>query len=77
MTGEVMALNAKDRTATIKAGPIANWMDAMTMEYPIPSKDEFNRLHVGDKIKATVDVQDDAVYSLSHIEQQAGGTPGK
>lgn len=67
LSGRIIAVNTKDQTATIAAAAIPNYMEAMTMEYPISSKDDFAKLHVGDKITATVDVRDDGLYSLSHI----------
>ncbi len=71
LSGEIVALNAHDRTATVKAAAIPGWMEAMTMEYPIRSKSDFDRLRVGDKVKATVDVRGDGDYDLSNI-QEAG-----
>ena len=44
------------------------------MDYPIKSQDEFATLHVGDKIKATLNVSpsgDD--YNLSNIQTQSPG----
>jgi Cu/Ag efflux protein CusF len=43
-------------------------MEAMTMDYPIQSKDDLAALHAGDRITATVDVSDDGSYTLSHIK---------
>jgi Cu/Ag efflux protein CusF len=37
-------------------------MEAMTMEYPVKPDAEFQKLHVGDKIEATVIVGDPAYY---------------
>lgn len=74
LSGKVIALNAKDQTATVDASAIPNFMEAMTMEYPIASKTEFDTLRVGDKIKATVNVRDDGLYDLSHIEKQNSAT---
>jgi Cu/Ag efflux protein CusF len=37
-------------------------MDAMTMEYPVKPDAEFQKLHVGDKIEATVVVNDPSYY---------------
>jgi Cu/Ag efflux protein CusF len=37
-------------------------MEAMTMEYPVKPESEFAKLHVGDKIEATVVVTDPAYY---------------
>jgi len=68
LTGKVVSLNAKDQTAAIDAAAIKNFMEAMTMDYPIQSKDEFAALHKGDHIAATVDVSDDGSYTLSHIK---------
>lgn len=70
LTGKVVALNAKNDTATIDAAAIPNFMEAMTMEYPIKSKADFSALHVGDEIKATVNVRDDGGYNLSDIQKQ-------
>jgi len=62
MQGEVKALDPSAHTATIAAGKIGDWMEAMTMEYPVKPDAEFQRLHVGDKIEATVMVGDPGYY---------------
>ncbi len=62
MQGEVKALDTTAHTATIAAGKIGDWMEAMTMEYPVKPDTEFQKLHVGDKIEATVIVGDPAYY---------------
>src|SRR5436305_11273511 len=62
MQGEVKALDAEAKTATIAAGKIGDWMEAMTMEYPVKPDAEFQKLHVGDKIDATVVVVDPTYY---------------
>ena len=62
MQGEVKALDASAHTATIAAGKIDGWMEAMTMEYPVKPESEFQKLHVGDKIEATVMVGDPGYY---------------
>ena len=58
MHGEVLRLDADGKIAAIKAGKIGDWMEAMTMEYPVKDAVEFASLHVGDHITATVSVQD-------------------
>lgn len=73
LTGQIVALNAKDQTATIDQAAIPGWMGAMTMEYPVKSKSEFNALHVGDKIQATVDDRGDGDYDLTNVQKQAPG----
>lgn len=62
MEGTVKALDASAKTATIDAGKIDDWMEAMTMEYPVKPDSEFAKLKVGDHIKATVVVQDVKFY---------------
>jgi Cu/Ag efflux protein CusF len=60
--GEVKALNAGAKSATIAAGDISGWMDAMTMDYPVKPDAEFQKLHVGDRIEGKLVVQDDKYY---------------
>lgn len=69
LTGEIKALDDKSQTATIQHQAICDWMDAMTMEYPVQSKEEFAQLKVGDKITATVNIKG-LNYSLSGVHKQ-------
>src|ERR1035437_1849535 len=62
MQGQILALDASAHTPTIAAGKIGDWMDAMTMEYPGRPNAKFQKLHVGDRIEATVIVGDPAYY---------------
>jgi len=62
MEGEVKALDPAAKTATIAHGKIGDWMEAMTMEYPVKPDAEFQKLHVGDHIQATVMVNGDKYY---------------
>jgi Cu/Ag efflux protein CusF len=62
MHGVIKALDATAKTATIDAGKIDDWMEAMTMEYRVKPDAEFQKLHVGDKIDATVVVEDVTYY---------------
>jgi Cu/Ag efflux protein CusF len=62
MHGEVLRLDAQGKIAAIKAGKIGDWMEAMTMEYPVKEQPEFDKLHVGDKIDATVYVQGNSYW---------------
>ena len=62
MEGEVKALDPAAKTATIAAGKIGDWMEAMTMEYPVKPDAEFQKLHAGDRIQATVVVSGDKYY---------------
>ena len=58
MQGEIVALDPATHNATIKHGKIEGFMDAMTMEYTVKPEADFNKLHVGDRIQATVVFQD-------------------
>jgi Cu/Ag efflux protein CusF len=62
MQGEIKALDPQAKTALIAAGKIGDWMEAMTMEYPVKPDAEFQKLHLGDKIEATVVVEDPRYY---------------
>ena len=62
MEGEVKALDPSTKTATIAHGKIGDWMEAMTMEYSVKPDSEFQKLRVGDRIQATVVVNDDKYY---------------
>lgn len=73
LTGKIVALDAKSQTAMIDAAAIPNFMEAMTMEYPIKSKAEFRTLHVGDRIRATVNVADEGGYDVTGIQIENSG----
>jgi Cu/Ag efflux protein CusF len=62
MEGNVKALDAVSKTATIDAGKIGDWMEPMTMDYPVKPDSEFAKIKVGDHIKATVVVEDEKYY---------------
>lgn len=70
LSGKVVALDESGQTVTVNAAAIPNYMDAMTMDYPVKSKADFRKLHVGDQIKATVDVSADGRYDLSGVQVQ-------
>ncbi len=62
MTGEIKALDPANKIATIDAGQIGDWMEAMTMEYKVKPDSEFAKLKVGEKIQAKVVVTDSGYY---------------
>jgi Cu/Ag efflux protein CusF len=72
LSGRVVALDPAHQIATIDAAAIPNFMEAMTMEYPVESKADFDMLHAGDNIKATVHVRASGTgdYYLSSIQKQ-------
>ena len=66
--GNVQALDANVKTATIAFGQIGDWMGPMTMEYSIKPDREFEKLHVGDRIQATVVVVTDTSFYVTDIK---------
>ena len=62
LTGDVLSLDTTSQAATIRGDKIEGWMEAMTMEYPVKDKSEFNRLVVGQRITATVFVGESKYY---------------
>jgi Cu/Ag efflux protein CusF len=75
LSGEILSLDAKNQSANINAAAIPNYMDAMAMDYPVKSAAEFSSLHVGDKIKATLNVSaSGAEYNVSNIQKQSSGS---
>ena len=62
MEGTVKELDASTQTAVIDAGQIGDWMEPMTMPYQVKPADEYKKLHVGDRIQATVVVNDPSYY---------------
>jgi Cu/Ag efflux protein CusF len=60
--GDVKAVDPAAKTATIAAGKIGDWMDAMTMEYPVKPDANLAKLRPGVHIEATVVVQGEKYY---------------
>jgi len=75
LVGEVKALDPATNNATIKHEKIGDWMEAMTMEFPVRPDSEFAKLHVGDRIQATVMVEGDTfwVTTVRVVASGAGG----
>jgi|SRR5580704_1396106 Cu/Ag efflux protein CusF len=74
MHGEVLRLDTEGKIAAIKAGKIGDWMEAMTMEYPVKDKTEFDKLRTGEKIDATVFVQGNS-YWVAEIREDTAPVP--
>ncbi len=69
LDGVVVSLDPQGHLAKIKGQKIEGWMEAMTMEYPVKDRNEFDTLHVGEHITATVFVQD-LNYWIGDIRQE-------
>jgi hypothetical protein len=66
LDGVVVSLDPQGHVAKINGQKIEGWMEAMTMEYPVKDRSEFDALHIGDHITATIFVQG-LNYSLGEI----------
>ncbi len=69
LEGVVVRVDAKAQTATIRHHAIEGWMEAMTMEFPVPNKEEFQHLSRsrGQNIRAKVYVRD-LDYHIGDVE---------
>ena len=67
MSGVVVSVDSAAKTAVIDAGKIDGWMEAMTMEYPVPNPADLKKLAPGKRISATVEVRD-LNYTLKNIQ---------
>ena len=71
VTGRVLGLDAKNQTVSLDAAAIPGYMEAMRMDYPVPSRKDFDAMHVGDNIQATLNVYDSGDYDLSSVQKNS------
>jgi Cu/Ag efflux protein CusF len=62
MQGDVLGVDPAAKSATIAAGKIGDWMDSMTMEFPVKPDSELAKLHAGIRIQCTVVVEGEKFY---------------
>jgi Cu/Ag efflux protein CusF len=72
--GEVLRLDTQGKIAAIKHQKIGDWMEAMTMEFPVKDPAEFDKLRAGEKINATVFVQGNSYWVGGIQEDTAPAT---
>jgi Cu/Ag efflux protein CusF len=76
LTGTVVRLDTSNQIALIKHDTIRGeggkvWMEAMTMEFPVPDATEFGKLRQGARIRATVMSRPKAIeYWLTEIQPE-------
>jgi hypothetical protein len=58
LRGRVVRLRPGNRVAVIEHEKIGDWMEPMTMEFPVPSPEEFGKLKERSTIRATVNVNE-------------------
>lgn len=68
LSGKIVALDPQHQVATIDAAAVPNYMEAMTMDYPVTTKSDFAALSVGEQITGTLEVMTDDRYTLSRIK---------
>jgi Cu/Ag efflux protein CusF len=69
MRGVVVRVDVPGKVATINAEKIDNWMDAMTMDYPVHDPAQLQGLAAGDHISATVHVKEDLSFWMDHVKK--------
>lgn len=67
MEGVVTYLDEPTERAYIAHGKIGDWVGAMTMPYAVRPHAEFQKLHVGDRLQATVVVASDSYYYITEV----------
>jgi Cu/Ag efflux protein CusF len=73
--GKVLRLRPEHRIAVIQHERIAGWMEAMTMEFPVPDAAEYAKLKEGATIRATVNVNDAFFWLTAIIVEQEPARP--
>jgi Cu/Ag efflux protein CusF len=73
LAGKVVSLDPRTKVAAIEHSDIVDdqgkvWMKAMTMEFPVQDAAEFAKLHVGERIRATVFRREDTEYWIGRIK---------
>jgi Cu/Ag efflux protein CusF len=56
--GQIVRLEDGGKIVAIRHQKIEGWMDAMTMEFPVPDPHDAQSLHAGDQVTATVFVRE-------------------
>ncbi len=72
LRGEVIRLDEKEKVAVIKHEEIKDFMDAMTMGFPVPDAAEWAKLQPGMKITATVVERKDDYFLTAIAEDKSG-----
>lgn len=74
LRGEVVRLDAKLQVATLRHEKIEGWMEAMTMDFPVKERAEFEKLKPGAKITAKVFQREKGLdFWIGKIQVQRAG----
>lgn len=77
LKGTIVAVDKAKKTATIKHGAVADYMPAMTMDFPIKDDWVWDDLNVGADIRADLVVEKDSSYWLEKIGISALPNPNQ
>ncbi len=66
LKGDVLGMNPVNQTVLLRHEEIKGWMEAMTMEFPVKEKSDFEKFKPKQKITAKVNVQGDEFW-ISNI----------
>ncbi len=64
LVGKVEAVDPKEKTLTVNHQKVDNWMDAMTMAYPVHDTNTLTTVKPGDRIEAKVYDDDYSLYDV-------------
>jgi Cu/Ag efflux protein CusF len=68
--GVIVKLDPAGKSAGIDAEKIDDWMEAMTMDYPVHEPKVLEGLKPGDHITATVHVPEDLNYWIDDVKKK-------
>src|SRR5437868_825743 len=68
--GGVLRLEPKGEFAATKREKVGDWMEAMTMEFPVKGPAEFDKRRTGEMINGTVFVEGNS-YWVGEIQEDA------
>jgi Cu/Ag efflux protein CusF len=68
--GVIVKLDPAGKSAGIDAEKIDDWMEAMTMDYPVHDPKVLEGLKPGDHITATVHVPEDLNYWIDDVKKK-------
>lgn len=70
MRGVIVKVDPAGKSAGIDAEKIDDWMEAMTMDYPVHDPKVLEGLKPGDHITATVHVPEDLNYWIDDVKKK-------
>ena len=72
LRGTVISVNREDKEAIIEHEAIEGFMEAMRMGFAVPEAADLDKLHPGDRIKATLAVENSMTW-IENVEVLGSG----